>query len=397
MMQPRKPPAPIAGHCDSRFAPVRQAFVENFVDHGEVGAAVCVFVDGSVVVDLCGGHIDATRTRAWRPNTLVNAYSVGKGILTVLTLILVERGLIDLDAPVATFWPEFAAGGKGALTVRALLAHRAGLPAVRKRLPERAMLDWAVMTDALAAEVPFWTPGSAHGYHVNTFGYLVGELVRRVTGMRVGDALRSHVTGPIGADFAFGLPRAEHGRAASICGPAAEMELKGPAEWATAFPPTGDEEHDQMMWRAYFNPGGLSGTGVVNTTAWREAEIPSANGHGTARAVASVYAALLAGGPPGIRWVGPTLRREAAVIHSDGEDRVLRRPSRFGLGFQLAQPTRPIGPHTGAFGHFGYGGSLGFADPEASVAFGYLMNRPGERWETTRLQRLVDALYVCLR
>jgi CubicO group peptidase (beta-lactamase class C family) len=390
-------PTPIAGRCDPRFARVRQAFVENFVDHGEVGAALSVFVDGVLVVDLCGGHTDETRTAPWCPDTLVNVYSVGKGVLAVLTLILVERGLIDLDAPVATFWPEFAVGGKSALTVRALLAHRAGLPALRKRLPEGAMFDWAVMTGALAGEVPFWVPGSAHGYHVNTYGYLVGELIRRVTGMRVGEAVRTYVTGPLDADFSFGLPPAEHGRAASICGAAADVVLRGPAEWAMAFPPTGDEAYDQMMWHAYFNPSGLSGTGVVNTAAWREAEIPSSNGHGTARAVAAVYAAFLAGGPPSTRWVGPMLRREATMIHSDGEDRVLRRPSRFGLGFQLPQPTRPIGPNPGAFGHFGYGGSLGCADPEAAVAFAYLMNRPGERWETARLQRLVDALYSCLR
>jgi len=164
-----------------------------------------------------------------------------------------------------------------------------------------------------------------------------------------------------------------------------------------AFPPTGDDEYDQMVWQTYFNPIGLSGTGFVNRAAWREAEIPSSNGHGTARAVASVYAAFLAGGPPGIPWVGPTLRSEATLIHSDGEDQVLRRPSRFGLGFQLTQPKRPIGPNPGAFGHFGYGGSLGFADPEAGVAFAYLTNRPGERRETTRFQGLIDALYACLR
>jgi CubicO group peptidase (beta-lactamase class C family) len=390
-------PISITGHCDPRFARVRQVFAENFVDHGEIGAAVSAFVDGILVVDLCGGHTDEARTTAWCPDTLVNVYSVGKGVLTVLTLILVERGLIDLDAPVATFWPEFAAGGKGELSVRTLLTHQGGLPAVRKRLPEGAMLDWTLMTEALAGEVPFWPPGSAHGYHVNTYGYLVGELIRRVTGMRVGEALRTYVTGPLSADFSFGLPPAEHGRVASICGTAANAVLREQADWAMIFPPSGDEAYDEMMWHTYFNPSGLSGTGVVNTAGWREAEIPSSNGHGTARAVASLYAAFLAGGLPGTRWVGPTLRREATMIHSDGMDRVLRRPSRFGIGFQLSQPTRPIGPNPGAFGHFGYGGSLGFADPEAAVAFAYLMNRPGERWETVRLQRLVDALYSCLR
>jgi CubicO group peptidase (beta-lactamase class C family) len=167
-------------------------------------------------------------------------------------------------------------------------------------------------------------------------------------------------------------------------------------EWARAFPPTGDAEHDRMVWHAYFNPSGLSGIGTVNTEAWRLAAIPSTNGHGTARAVASIYATLLGGGPPGAIWAGGALRAEARAIHADGEDRVLGRPTRHGLGFQLSQPGRPLGPNPGSFGHYGYGGSLGFADPEAGVAFGYLMNRPGDRWKTPRTQRLIDAVYACL-
>jgi CubicO group peptidase (beta-lactamase class C family) len=229
---------------------------------------------------------------------------------------------------------------------------------------------------------------------VNTFGYLVGELVRRATGLPVGEALARRVTGPLGAEFFYGLPRAEHHRVAQVVTP--DVKLAESEQRAQAFPPTGDAEHDRMIRHCYFNPSGISGFGVVNTEAWRLATIPSTNGHATARAVASVFAAFLAGGPPGARWAGPGLRAEARSIHSDGEDRVLRRPSRFGLGFQLSQPARPLGPSPSAFGHYGYGGSLGFADPDANLAFGYLMNHPGDRWKTPRTKRLIDAVYACL-
>jgi CubicO group peptidase (beta-lactamase class C family) len=384
----------VSGHCDPRFTAVREAFAANFADLDEIGAALCVRIDGVCVVDVWGGHLDEARTRPWQRDTLVNAYSVGKGILAVLFLALVEQGRIDLDAPVARLWPEFAAAGKDGLRVRELLAHRAGLPAVRERLPEGAMYDWQRMCGALAAQAPYWPPGRAHGYHVNTFGFLVGELVRRATDLPVGEALARHVIDPLNTEFVWGLPRAEHDRVAQVVAP--DAQLTQPEQWAMAFPPTGDDEHDHMIWHCYFNPSGLSGLGSVNTPAWRLAAIPSTNGHGTARAVAAVFGAFLAGGPAGATWAGPGLRAEALTIHSDGEDRILGRPSRFGLGFQLTQPTRPLGPSPSAFGHYGYGGTLGFADPDANLAFGYLMNHPGERWQTPRTQRLIDAVYACL-
>ncbi|MBI1885183.1 MAG: beta-lactamase family protein [Chloroflexi bacterium] len=383
------------GRCDARFAAVREAFIENFRDLEELGAAVHIRVDGRPVVDLWGGHRDAARSMPWEEDTLVNVYSVGKGVLATLTLTLVERGLLDLDLPVAHLWPEFAAAEKGGVTLRTLLAHRAGLPAARRRLPEGAMFDWSLMCGELAAQRPFWEPGTAHGYHVNTLGYLVGELIRRATGRDVGAALAQWITGPLEADFFCGLPRSHLGRVAELVAPSPVPT--GPEQWAVAFPPTGDAEHDLLVWHTYFNPSGLSGHGVVNTEAWRLAQIPSTNSHGTARAVAAIYDALLRGGPDGETWVGKDLLSEALRIHSDGDDIVLGRPSRFGLGFQLAQPSRPLGPNPEAFGHFGYGGSLGFADPVAGVAFAYLTNRPwGVRWQAPRTQRLIDALYACL-
>ncbi len=383
------------GRCDARFAAVREAFIENFRDLEELGAAVHVRVDGRPVVDLWGGYRDAARSAPWEEDTLVNVYSVGKGVLATLTLLLVERGVLELDRPIADIWPEFAAGDKGDVTLRTLLAHRGGLPAVRRRLPEGAMLDWSLMCGELAAQRPFWEPDAAHGYHCNTLGYLVGELIRLATARDVGAALRESITGPLGIDFFWGLPRSDHSRVAELV--TSTPALTKPEQWAIAFPPTADAEHDLMIWHAYFNPSGISGFGAVNTEEWRLAQIPSTNGHGTARAVAAIYDALLRGAPDGETWVGKDLLAEALRIHSDGDDVVLGRPSRFGLGFQLAQPTRPFGPNPEAFGHWGYGGSLGFADPTAGVAFAYLTNRPwGRRWHSPRTRRLIDALYASL-
>lgn len=383
------PDPSIGGACDARFAGVRDAFARNFAEHEEVGAAVCIRLHGRPVVDLFGGHTDETRTRPWQADTLVNAYSVGKGVTAFLTLRLVARGLLELDAPVARHWPEFAVAGKGGITLRHLLTHQAGLPGVREPLPEGAVLDWDRMCGALAAQAPYWVPGERHGYHVNSYGFLVGELVRRATGQRVGTALREDLCGPLGADFFIGLPEAEHGRVATMGDHGIVPRER--AQWEQIFPATGDEGHDRMVWHAYFNPPDLSGIGRVNSAAWRSAEVPSSNGHATARGVATLYDAMLRDAE-----LPAELRDEACRIASDGDDAVLARPSRFGLGFQLTQPSRPLGPNAGAFGHYGYGGSLGFADPEAGVAFGYLMNRPGQRWQTPRTQNLIDAFYAAL-
>ncbi len=389
-MEGTAPNPPIHGDCDPAFDRVRDAFRANFPDHDEIGAAVAVEINGVPRVDLWGGHCDTERTIPWQRDTLLNAYSVGKGITSMLVLALVERGDLDLDARVAKIWPEFDTHGKGDVTLRMMLAHRAGLPGVRERLPDAAMLDWEVMTSQLAGQEPFWKPGTGHGYHVNTFGFLLGELVRRVTGMRVGAALREFVTGPLIADYHIGLPPGEHGRVSDFFAhvPEGKVDVE---MLASALGAAGDSERDVMIRRTYFNPLGISGMGVVNTAGWREAEIPSTNSHGTARSVAALYSAFLGDG-----LVGDGLRAEAISTQSEGLDLILEKPSRFGLGFQLAQETRPIGPNGSSFGHFGYGGSLGFADPDAGIAFGYLMNRPGLRWQTPRVQNLIDAVYASL-
>jgi CubicO group peptidase (beta-lactamase class C family) len=380
------------GRCDPAFRRVGDAFVENFAAHDEVGASACVIVDGRVVVDLWGGWADVARTQPWQADTLVNVYSVGKGLTGLIAARLVGLGSLDVTAPVTRYWPEFAADGtlgKEATTVAHLLSHQAGLPAIRHRLPPDAMYDHDLMARALAAEAPWWEPGKEHGYHVNTFGFLVGEVIRRVTGKSVGTLLRHDVAGPLDADVHIGLPAPEHGRVAQLIQPEA--------------PPPSDEEpgglsdEELMTYNAHFNPSGLSGVGVVNTPAWRMAEVPGTNAHASARGVARVYAALAAGGRlDGLEIVDPGALAAATTEQVYGVDRILRAPTRYGLGFQLTHPERPFGPNPRSFGHHGAGGSLGFCDPDAGVAFAYVMNRTERGWRNPRNRALVDAVYASL-
>jgi CubicO group peptidase (beta-lactamase class C family) len=375
----------IHGDCDPRFARLRDAFARNFREHGELGAALAVTLDGRPVVDLWAGWSDRARTRPWREDTLVNVFSVGKPMAALCLLRLFERGRLQLDDRIAEHWPEFAAAGKGDVTVRMLLGHRAGLPGIRHELPRLGMYDWRLMTSALAAEEPWWEPGSQHGYHVNTFGYLTGELVRRLSGESTGEFFRNAVAGPLGADFHFGIDAREDRRVAEFLFPDAALELI-------------DAQAPPWTRAIYLNPPGLSGLGTVNTRAWRGAEMPSANGHANARAVARIYGALAdAGAVDGIRVIQPETLELATSEVSGGHDAVLDRPSRFGLGFQLTQPERPLGPNPRSFGHFGAGGSLGFADPDHALAFAYTPNQgEGPRWQNPRNRGLLAALYAAM-
>jgi CubicO group peptidase (beta-lactamase class C family) len=381
----------INGVCDARFAAVRAVLANNFREHGEVGAAVAITIDGRFVVDLWGGWANEDRSRSWQRDTLVNVFSVGKAIATTSLLMLVDRGRLDLDAPVAQYWPEFAARGKNEITVRVLLSHQAGLPAIRHALPDLAMYDWQLMTSALAAEEPWWEPGRQHGYHVNTFGFLSGEIARRISGDRIGTFVRREIAGPLRADFHFGLG-AEHDERIADYIFTDELVAREPRQGADD-----DEARRTLLRCVYLNPPGLSGPGTVNTRAWRAAEMPSTNGHSNARGVARIYSALACGGAVnGIRLLQRETIEHAITEASAGPDFVLRRASRFGLGFQLSQPERPFGPNPRSFGHFGAGGSLGFADPDVRLAFAYTMNRAGPRFRNPRVEALIDAVYASL-
>jgi CubicO group peptidase (beta-lactamase class C family) len=373
----------IAGTCDPRFAAVAEAFRENAAHRGELGAAVAVLVEGRPVVELWGGWADAERRRAWQQDTLVDVFSVGKALAALCVLTLVSRGSLELDEPIARRWPQFGAEGKEAITVGEVLSHRSGLAAIRRELPEGALYDWAEVTRALAEQPPWWTPGSAHGYHVHTFGYLVGELVRRVAGERIGTFLRREIAETLGVDVSFGLGRRERHRRAEFVFDLEQVSRGG--QRATF--------DTQLRQRAYLNPPGATGIGTVNTAAWQDAELPSANLHAGALAIARVYAGLINDAQP---LIDPEVLKQARTETAAGEDLVLRRPSRFGLGFQLTQPERPLGPNPESFGHFGTGGSLGFADPQAKVAFAYVMNRGGGQWQDPRNRALIEAVYASL-
>ena len=383
------------GWCDARFSAVRDAFAANFAERGETGAAACLAVDGTVVADLWGGWAAREPDRPWQRDTLVNVFSVGKGLIAACVARLIGQDRLDPDAPVARYWREFGAAGKTAVTLRQLLSHQAGLPALRAPMPDGSMLDWPVMVGALAAEPPWWTPGSGHGYHVNTFGFLAGEIIGQVTGMTVGTMLRREIAGPLGADVYIGLPAAQHGRVAEFTWPGGSGQAGSVRPEALG---VGEDPGEQrMIFNAYFNPADLSGVGVVNTAAWRAAEVPSANAHATAAGIARVYAALAGGGAVDeVRVVDSGALAAAVAEQVYGDDLVLRRPSRFGLGFQLTQPERPLGPGPRAFGHFGAGGSVGLCDPDAGVAFGYVTSQMGPRWQNPRNRALIDAVFSCL-
>ena len=348
----------LRGACDARFAPVAEAMAENLDD--EIGAAVVVRFGEEVVVDLCGGWADAARTRPWLPDTLVDVFSAGKAFvaLTVLSLGL------DLDS---IAWQD--------ATLRQVLAHQAGHPALRVDVPAEAIYDWDWMVRALESQEPWWQPGTTHGYHVNTFGFLCGEIVRRTTG----ETLRARFGGLAGeaAGVSFGV---------SATADVAEFAFDAGARASAGGDPDVGEERRYLLGRTYLNPPALSGIGTVNSRAWRAAEIPSANCHASARGVAAVYARLP-------ELLDADTLGEAILPWSDGEDFVLDRRTRFGLGFQLAQEDRPMGPGARAFGHFGAGGQLGFHDPDSNLTFAYVCNRcEGRRWQTDRSRRLLDAL-----
>lgn len=313
---------------------------------------------------------------------------MGKGVTAVVAAQCVARGEISYDTIVSSVWPEFACHGKEFVTFRDLLGHRAGLPAVRTRLAPGSMMSWPTMAAALAAESPWWTPGSAHGYHVNTFGFLAGEVIRRVTGLTVGQLIKRDISTPLGADIHLGAPESLHHRMADFEWPGDPMPEEEPA---------GISDEQLMQLNTYYNPSGLSGAGVVNSPEWRRAEMPSTNMHASARGVASLYTALAHGGSYNNISILPShVLSEAVTEVSNGDDVVLGRVSRFAHGFQIPLPERGFGPHPEAFGHYGAGGSVGFCDPVAKVGFGYVMNQMGPRWQNPRNKALMDAFYSCL-
>ncbi len=387
----------IHGHCDDSFAAVRREFERNFTERGDIGAAVAVTIDGESVVDLWAGWLDEDRTRPWERDALINIYSVGKAMTAISVLRLIDEGKVALDEPVATYWPEFAQAGKADLPVRYLLTHQAGLVAVQKPLPPGSFLDWNLMTSELAAQAPWWEPGTGHGYHTNTYGHLGGELVRRVTGRSLGTYFREEVSEPLGEELLIGFgPEYDH-RVADMIPYRGEQDASR-RPWLDADPAT-LEGIELGRYLAYRNPPPKEdGSTGVNTRAWRAAEYPSTNPHGNARGMARLFGALASDGEvDGVRVLSSDLIEQANTIEADGTDLVLGRPTRFGLGFQLTMPeVRPLGPNPRAFGHYGAGALLGFADPDERLGFGYVCNQSGRSWRDPRNIALIDAMYESL-
>lgn len=392
----------IQGTCAEQFAEVRTEFERNFAERGEVGASVHVTLDGEPVVDLWGGVADPVTGRAWSEETIVHVWSCTKAATALCAHILASRGELDLNAPVVRYWPEYGAEGKDATLVRHVLSHQAGLPAVTSALPAGAFYDWELVTAALAAQKPLWEPGTRHGYHGLTFGFLVGEIVRRVTGLTLGQFFEKEVSGPLGLDFWMGLPEdLEPHVAHTIPVDPAQPGVLLPSLFVTAM--TQPESLPGLM---LLNNGGYMMPGESDSRAAHAAEMGAIGGISNARGLAGMYRPLALGGSyNGVRLVEPSQIPQMSVAAVSGLDAVVGVPSRFALGFQKQVDNSHLPPNDAegllmpeeAFGHTGMGGSLGFADPRARVSFGYAMNRQGPGLAVNvRGQSLVDAVYRAL-
>ncbi|MEW2120484.1 serine hydrolase domain-containing protein [Streptomyces sp. NPDC005474] len=382
----------IYGEVAAGFEPVREAFAANFAGHGDVGASVCVYRDGRPVVDLWGGIADPGTGRRWTRDTLQLVYSATKGATATAAHLLAQRGVLDLDAPVAEYWPEFAANGKANIPVRWLLSHQAGLVALDQPVPLVEALAWQPMVAALSAQRAQWTPGTAHGYHGRTWGWLVGEVIRRVSGRTPGRFFADEIAAPLGLDFFIGLPADERDRVS-------RMIYKQPDVDFTTLPPESLPEELRALVAAWRDPNSFTNRAFqvtdpaeidFNSPEVQAAELPASNGIGTARGLARMYSALI-GKVDGVRLLTPETLASATEEQANGPDQVMVVPSRFSSGYMLPTETDPMtGPS--AFGHTGRGGSLAFADPEYGIAFGYVMNHIIGGTGDVRARSLVDAV-----
>lgn len=364
---------------------VREAFAANFGrtdDYADIGAALCVYRHGEMIVDLWGGHADAARTRPWTADTLVNVWSTTKAAAAVAVARCVDAGLIAYDQPVAELWPPFAAAGKERITIAQVMSHQAGLPGFEAPTTLDDFYDWDRVARRLAAQAPVFEPGTLNSYHAATFGFLAGEIVRRATGRTLGALLRDDVFRPLGADFHIGLPESEDGRVAELM----------PAEHPAVVPL---DELPAPVRMALSNPA--QDPARVNTRAWRAAELPALNGHASARGVARLCAALAEGGTlDGVQILSPDALAQMTAIVADRDDLLFGANPQWGMGL-LHNLIGIYGPNPRTFGHSGWGGSFGCADPDARVAIGYVMNHMGpDLMGDPRSRALVDAVYAAL-
>ena len=377
----------ISGYCEDNFIEARDIFEKSISSGFELGGSIAVEVQGKKVIDLWGGHLDHSQSKAWEENTLVNVFSTTKGIAAICLLQLIEKGLLDIEKPVCEYWPEFSVNGKENIPVKYLFCHKAGLCGVREPLESGAFSNWDLITSELAKQEPLWEPGTAHGYHAITYGHLVGELLRRIDGRTIGQYFKEEIAEPLNLDFWIGLPDSEFDRVSDIYpskpGPLQYLfplltklprfVLPGRAKFLLDFGDT-----SKPVGAAFNNPPISSNRGMeANTKQWRNAEIPAANGHGTARSIAKLYGILANGGSrDGIHVLSPETIEKGRQTQSDGKDLVLGgMRTRFGLGFMLGTENVSMGPNPNAFGHGGAGGSLGFSDPDNNISLGFVMNQ----------------------
>lgn len=360
-----RPEVPLNGHCERSFERVKDAFANHLADGRQYGAAVAVFMRGEPVVDLWGGFQDAQRTKLWNEDTLVCMFSTAKSVGVLCVLMLVDRGEIALDEPVATYWPEFAQAGKEGVTVRHVLAHNSGVVFLDKVRPG-SLFDYASIIKAIEAQAPTWKPGTQHAYHTFTIGYLVRELVGRVTGRKVADFWLTEVAEPLGLDFYLALSAEEQGRCATVYADADDAFV------------TTMRDHNTPIGRAWSAlPSQFDAEVLFNSTEFREWGVPNA-GHGNPRSLARLYGALAHGCKlDGRQLISPDLMEEAIRCHWDGLDAVLNVPSRHGLGFLLTSETFPFNKNPRAFFGVGAGGACAFGDPDAKLSFSYGANRMG--------------------
>jgi CubicO group peptidase (beta-lactamase class C family) len=387
----------VAGWCAPRFEPVRDAFIRNFADSGELGASLTVEIDGEPQLDLWGGYADAQLRTPWERDSLSVVFSNTKPATALCAHLLAQDGLLDLDRPVHHYWPAFGDSARRAITPRMFLDHSAGLPALREPLPDGTVFDWEAMVGRLEREAPFWEPGTRVGYHGLTFGWLVGELVRRVSGISVGDFFQQRIAAPLKLDFWIGLPEQQEARVAPIV-PAPPADKPRNAFEAAIM------EQPESITALYFrNTGGWRPSGF-NKRIGHEAQIPAANGITNARSLARLYGTLAMEGARGdVQLIYPQRLKQASEVSSATHlDACLLVPTRFGAGFMRSMDNRARGLDSAAlgddaFGHVGAGGSVAFASPRHRMGFAYTMNQMGPGVLLNgRADRLIDATYRAL-
>jgi CubicO group peptidase (beta-lactamase class C family) len=352
--------ADIQGTCEAKFDGVRRA-LSNSLDAGtDVGASVAVFLHGEPVVDIWGGHVDAAKSKPWESDTITNVWSTTKTMTFICALMLADRGQLDFHAPVATYWPEFGDAGKEHVEVCHLMGHTAGLSGWEEPITMEQLADWELCTRLLAAQKPWWEPGTASGYHAVTQGYLIGEVVRRITGDSIGTWFAREVAAPLGADFHIGLPESEDGRVSNVL-PPPPIDVNNLGMEVT-----------ELLGKTFLNP--LLDASAAHNAWWRRAEIPAANGQGNARSVAMVQSIIAGRGQArGVRLLSAEATDVIFETQADGTDLVLGVPLRFGMGYGLGTDVMPLGPRACYWG--GYGGSLIVMDQDAELTVCYVMNR----------------------